>query len=47
MIDMGITDNGWGIPEENISHLVKRFYRGKLGDKMKGTGLVLALSVRS
>ena len=44
MLDITITDNGWGIPEEDMPHLTERFYRGKHGDKVKGTGLGLALS---
>jgi signal transduction histidine kinase len=44
MLDITVTDNGWGIPEEDMPHLTERFYRGKHGDKVKGTGLGLALS---
>ncbi len=43
MIDIAVTDNGWGIPEEDIPHLSERFYRGGHGDRVKGTGLGLAL----
>ena len=43
MFEISITDNGWGIPEEDIPHLAERFYRGKHGDRVKGTGLGLAL----
>jgi signal transduction histidine kinase len=38
-----IADNGWGVPEEDLPHLTERFYRGKHGDRIKGTGLGLAL----
>ena len=43
MIDITVRDNGWGIPEEDIPHLAERFYRGRHGDRVKGTGLGLAL----
>jgi len=43
MIDIAVTDNGWGVPEDDIPHLAERFYRGKHGDRVKGTGLGLAL----
>ena len=42
-VEITITDNGWGIPEEDLPHLAERFYRGKHGDKVKGTGLGLTL----
>jgi PAS domain S-box-containing protein len=42
-VDITIADNGWGIPEEDLPHLTERFYRGKHGDRIKGTGLGLAL----
>lgn len=38
-----VSDNGWGIPKEDLPHLTKRFYRGRHGEKIKGTGLGLAL----
>lgn len=43
MLQISIADNGWGIPEEDISHLAERFFRGRHGDRVKGTGLGLAL----
>ncbi len=43
MLEIIISDNGWGIPDEDIPHLTERFYRGKHGDRVKGTGLGLAL----
>jgi len=43
MLEISIADNGWGIPEEDIPHLAERFYRGRHGDRVKGTGLGLAL----
>ncbi|MBI5847715.1 MAG: PAS domain S-box protein [Nitrospirae bacterium] len=43
MLEISIADNGWGIPDEDISHLTERFYRGRHGDRVKGTGLGLAL----
>lgn len=42
-IELKVSDNGWGIPEEDMPHLTERFYRGKYGQKIKGTGLGLAL----
>ena len=38
------TDTGWGIPEKDLQHIGERFYRGKHGEKTKGTGLGLTLS---
>ncbi len=43
MIEISIADNGWGIPAEDIPHLSEPFYRGRHGDRVKGTGLGLAL----
>ncbi len=43
MLEISIADNGWGIPDEDIAHLSERFYRGRHGDRVKGTGLGLAL----
>ncbi len=42
-IELKVSDNGWGIPDEDIAHLTERFYRGKYGQEVKGTGLGLAL----
>jgi signal transduction histidine kinase len=43
ILEIIISDNGWGIPEEDIPHLTERFYRGRHGEKTKGTGLGLSL----
>jgi len=40
---MDISDSGWGIPQDDIPHLTKKFYRGRHGIRTKGTGLGLAL----
>lgn len=37
------TDTGWGIPERDLQHIGERFYRGKHGERTKGTGLGLTL----
>lgn len=42
-IELRVSDNGWGIPEEDLPHLTERFYMGKYGQRVKGTGLGLAL----
>jgi len=42
-IEITLKDNGWGIPDEDIPHLKERFYRGRHGEKIKGTGLGLFL----
>lgn len=42
-LEINVSDNGWGIPEEDIPHLTERFYRGRHGQAVKGTGLGLAL----
>ncbi len=38
-----VTDTGWGIDEKDLKNLGEKFYRGKHGEKTKGTGLGLAL----
>ncbi|MBA4372899.1 MAG: hypothetical protein C0402_08540 [Thermodesulfovibrio sp.] len=38
-----VKDNGWGISAEDMPHLKERFYRGRHGEKIKGTGLGLFL----
>jgi PAS domain S-box-containing protein len=43
LLEIMISDNGWGIPEKDIPHLTERFYRGKHGEVTKGTGLGLSL----
>jgi PAS domain S-box-containing protein len=43
ILEITVSDSGWGIPEEDILHSVERFYRGKHGSKIKGTGLGLSL----
>lgn len=43
MLEISVADNGWGISGEDIPHLAERFYRGRHGDRVKGTGLGLAL----
>ncbi len=42
-IEMAVSDNGWGIPEEDLPHLAERFYRGRHGTRVKGTGLGLSI----
>ncbi|MBI4691451.1 MAG: PAS domain-containing protein [Nitrospirae bacterium] len=42
-MQLKITDNGWGIPDEDLPHMTERFYRGKHGQEVKGTGLGLSL----
>jgi signal transduction histidine kinase len=43
MLSITVSDNGWGIPEEDMTHIGERFYRGRNAEKIKGTGLGLAL----
>lgn len=38
-----VSDDGWGIPEEDLPHLAERFYRGRNGVRIKGAGLGLSL----
>lgn len=42
-IEILVKDNGWGISEEDMPHLRERFYRGRHGESIKGTGLGLFL----
>ncbi len=43
ILEIALADNGWGIDEADIPHLTERFFRGSHKDKVKGTGLGLAL----
>ncbi len=38
-----VTDEGPGIPAEDLPHLFEKFYRGRQAGKTKGTGLGLAI----
>ncbi|MBI5102463.1 MAG: PAS domain S-box protein [Nitrospirae bacterium] len=40
-ITITVRDDGWGIPEEDLPHLKERFFRGRHGARIKGTGLGL------
>lgn len=42
-IEIAVKDNGWGVPDEDMPHLRERFYRGRHGERIKGTGLGLFL----
>ena len=39
-----IKDNGFGIHEEDINHIFKRFYRSKFSKDTQGVGLGLPLT---
>lgn len=41
---VSVIDNGPGIPEEDLSHIFDRFYRGSKTDKALGSGLGLAIA---
>lgn len=44
-LKIGITDTGYGIPPEDLSHLFERYYRGeKAQTDIPGTGLGLAIA---
>lgn len=42
-VHIRVIDNGWGIPEGELPRLGEPFFRGKHGERTKGTGLGLAL----
>ena len=42
-VEITVSDNGWGIPPEDFPHITERFYRGRHGEKTRGTGLGLSL----
>lgn len=44
MVRIFITDNGSGIPQEDIHHIFKRFYRSKHSTDTQGVGLGLPLA---
>lgn len=44
MLRLFVKDNGKGIPEEDIHHIFKRFYRGKKANDQPGVGLGLPLA---
>ena len=39
-----VRDHGIGVPKEDLSHLFDRFYQGKDGQRVRGTGIGLALT---
>ena len=41
VIELTISDEGLGIPEEDMKHLFERFFRGKNVVNIQGTGLGL------
>jgi signal transduction histidine kinase len=44
MIRLFISDNGKGIPPEDLHHIFKRFYRSKYSLDTQGIGLGLSLT---
>ncbi len=42
-LKMEVSDTGWGIPDEDLPFLTRKFFRGRHGLKTKGTGLGLSL----
>ncbi len=44
MLRLSVTDNGSGIPPEDIHHVFKRFYRSKSSSDTQGVGLGLPLA---
>lgn len=43
-IKLSVKDDGWGIPEADLSHSGEKFFRGAHGTTTKGTGLGLSLT---
>lgn len=44
MLRLVVSDNGCGIPPEELPHIFKRFYRGRGGNSQEGVGLGLPLA---
>lgn len=44
MLRLVVSDNGCGIPPEELPHIFKRFYRGRGGSSQEGVGLGLPLA---
>jgi len=42
--EITLKDRGWGIPEEDLEHIGRKFFRGRHAARVKGKGLGLALS---
>lgn len=42
-LKVDVSDTGWGIPDEDLSFLTRKFFRGRHSIKTKGTGLGLSL----
>lgn len=43
IVEIVVKDSGWGIEEEDLTHVGEKFYRGRYAGKAKGTGLGLSL----
>ena len=43
-VEIGVHDNGPGIPEKDLPHLFQKFYRGQHERKKEGSGLGLAIA---
>ncbi len=39
-----VSDEGTGIPEEELSRIFEKFYRRNIADNIQGTGLGLSIS---
>jgi len=44
VVELGVVDQGVGIPEEEMERIFRKFYRGRIASSQGGTGLGLFIT---